>query len=834
MRVLRFFGSLGVSILIFLLIPSADQQQTRAYQHWPQHKLYASYWSTERGFNSTLEMKNNRIKETLIARVSIYFTNGEEHTLESLSIAPRQTLMIDIDSVIASLPASRRKRIPREGTVEVEYEGPNATSLMGSVSVTNPAQGIAWSFFLYPAYQATSIAPLQGLFWFPNRKTEGMVLLHNISGSGMTVHPRVEVSGASYLLPDVTLRGEELVKLDLRKALRHLDPDRPAAGGIELTYEGEPDSLRAHGLLFDGQGFSTQVDFNRVVSLIEPQELTYHTPRFAIGEADPILGVPQKTKFEPRLILHHFGDGQLEVVASLSFRNETGPQEVAIPIVMQARETRVMELESHLGGRVPQDAHWAGMEIRYAAKRSSLAMTLVSVSEDRKRSIRSVLNWVQSTSREGWYWRADEDFNTMVGIQNSDREEGNVIFSLDYYVGQTRYSYELPLKIPGRASHLIDIGEIKRGRQPDADGDVIPQEVTFGGYRAVKLHPRGEGPLTTEALLIDRRSGSYLTVYNTGCCEYAWFWPSSIIGPVGANGPIGVEIEDACTGFLSSGIGRYTNFNTSVVTVSSSVASLVGPGSTSISRSVILLKPWSVDPETGQNVCRNAWDVGPPCPVTVKPAVAISGANSFAFVGTHPTVPKVPFAAVVNPTGGTYSWTASNGRVSFDNPTGDLVTLTGNSPSTALGDTTISVTYAKNGQAATAPRVITVRIFKYLTQAGSIQTFPLTYGYDSYVVYNVYTNPGGQVVGPGFSGIAVSETVEVTSVKVNGVEAGVSFNMTTQTGSTNANTEIGDQLRLLSSQPLPIGLDITSNQNLFVGVFFFGTTLFITSHRRRR
>ncbi len=36
----------------------------------------------------------------------------------------------------------------------------------------------------------------------------------------------------------------------------------------------------------------------------------------------------------------------------------------------------------------------------------------------------------------------------------------------------------------------MDVGAILAAGQPDADGDVIPPGVTFGGYRVQKVGPR--------------------------------------------------------------------------------------------------------------------------------------------------------------------------------------------------------------------------------------------------------------------------------------------------------------------------------------------------------
>ena len=115
--------------------------------------LWGPYWTVQPGFTSTLEMKNNRAEETLPVNVSLYFANGEEYYLDPIQLGPRQTVVIDLNHIIESLPASVRARAGKEGTVKVIFYSANHSALMGSVSVTNPERGIAWNFRLYPSYE---------------------------------------------------------------------------------------------------------------------------------------------------------------------------------------------------------------------------------------------------------------------------------------------------------------------------------------------------------------------------------------------------------------------------------------------------------------------------------------------------------------------------------------------------------------------------------------------------------------------------------------------------------------------------------------------------------
>lgn len=99
-----------------------------------------------------------------------------------------------------------------------------------------------------------------------------------------------------------------------------------------------------------------------------------------------------------------------------------------------------------------------------------------------------MLNWTQASVREGWYWQSDTDTNTLIAVLNSDEQPARVAFSLDYYVGQSKHSYDLPkITIGPHVSELIDLGQMIAAGVPDGDGDVIPAGITFGGYRATLL-----------------------------------------------------------------------------------------------------------------------------------------------------------------------------------------------------------------------------------------------------------------------------------------------------------------------------------------------------------
>jgi hypothetical protein len=548
---------------------------------WPEQVLWAVYWSTEPGFLSTLEMKNNRIRDTLTARVSLYFANGHEYYLPPITLGPREAVAVNLNRIMDSLPASVARGADKYGSIEVEYNGPNSASIMGGVSVVNLDQKLAWNFILYPPRPGSDPAPLQGLFWFPDEDTDGFVAVQNVTESSLTLTPALQIAGANYPATPAVLGPGQLYKLDLRRELRRLGLQGVVAGGIELTYQGEPDGIRAHGVLFNRKGFSAEIDFLRRNTPPAPETFFLRTPRFAFGPADPALGLPPRTDFAPFLALHNFGHYPMNLTLKVGYAVDSQTQEVEIAITLSHGATRILPLESYLVG-IPPRTHWANLEIAYTGTHNNLAASMVSVSQNGKHSIRSVLNWVEASHREGWHWKADREFNTVVSVQNSDTEPAEVIFSLDYQDRGVSHSYDLPpFTIPARGTQHVNIGEVIAEGVPDEDGDLIPRGVVFGGYRARKIGAGTDQNITTEALIIDRPRANFLSVYNTGCCEDPIFlFPSSITDFVGWAEQLEVGTYN-CTGEFIDWTGRAfkTSSNVSVATVDSTgVVSLVGTG----------------------------------------------------------------------------------------------------------------------------------------------------------------------------------------------------------------------------------------------------------------
>jgi hypothetical protein len=588
-------------------------------------KRWGVYWISKLGFTSSLEMKNNLFTDPLAVTIWVYIPGGE-FILKTVTLAPRETTVLDLNSAIQS---SLIPHDANEGALEVQFVGPNPSALMGSISITNLRRGTAWNFFLYPRRidpEATA-APLQSVFWLPGEDADGFVAGQNVSESNLVLTPIFEVQARDYPLPAILLRPDQGFKLDLRNELRKLGLAHVTAGGVKLVYQGDPDALKAHGALFDEEGFSSEMDFLRYEAA-DTLELYFRTPRFAVGMADRKLGLPTGTIFKPTLVLHNFGAQSLSPKISIGVPRGSGMDEVNIPVVIAPGRTEVLPLSAQLAGAITPDTSWASVQISYSADSNDLAAALVSVSQDGEHSLRSVLNWVEGNDREGWYWQADTTHDTFINLLNTDTEPAQVQISLDYTTDGQQRTYQLPDQtLAPKASSSVDVGQIIAAGEPDAQGNVIPPSVNYGGYRVRKVGPHLGATLTTEALLFDHQRKSFVSIYNT-CCGLNGppsFSPGSFLGPVGPIGNFLLQGQDYCSGQtvnLTSS-GTYSSANTAIARVGSTgnVAGVSG-GSTNSNASLkyyqqrtvdtCLLKSGSSQPAINVQVPTRVEPIGPP------------------------------------------------------------------------------------------------------------------------------------------------------------------------------------------------------------------------------
>jgi hypothetical protein len=120
------------------------------------------------------------------------------------------------------------------------------------------------------------------------------------------------------------------------------------------------------------------------------------------------------------------------------------------------------------------------------------------------------------------------------------------------------------------------------------------------------------------------------------------------------------------------------------------------------------------------------------------------------------------------------------------------------------------VSYTYNSQSAQMPATKTITVLKFEFLTGPTTTTinyngPNQYGYSTTATYAINAYPGEQPISSGYDGMTVAETVTGCTGCVTGP------------GTTNSNSQVVDNLAVLSSQPLPSNFKIVASQTISVG-----------------
>jgi hypothetical protein len=415
--------------------------------------------------------------------------------------------------------------------------------------------------------------------------------------------------------------------------------------------------------------------------------------------------------------------------------------------------------------------------------------------------------------------------STLLVFNHTDHEQRMTVVVLN-----GKDFWQRLIKLSALETIALSMSQIIKNQVPDDLRRVLPPELTEGEI----IWTMGDPKTITGRLLVSNRIADMAR--NFSCSPTAELCGAALSptsGTIPVNGSTTFYTSwstclsytpGQCNGPATTGLSpNFSWTNGSAITQTCSGSSSCSPVGTSPGTAALTVY-------VSSGLCTQQASSN----VTVTPSVSFTGGNNFIFEGSDLTVTPCNIEqALGTPTQGNFSWSATttsanhpniffNGSSSPYSTSSDVVTVTGDAPSSSLLDTTLTVNYSFNNQSAQTPatRTITIRLFKFLQQSGSIQVVPISgqgnppkWGYTSYVYYNIFTNPGGQQLQPGCSNISVYESVILLNSNFP------STTVETGSGNTGQNAQISDSLTIKADSPLPTDFSASADQYLGVGGF---------------
>lgn len=225
--------SLATFLVFFASLGPSGAQTTKYSMTASQTKVQnldfliaAPYWSVEKEFVSTIEMKNYHVSEPLTVTPILYPADGPEIILTPITLNPSETRLLNINDALAS--TGKHFTV---GAAELKYNQLTEGVFGANLTVLNAPRSLIYNFqFRLP--EMTS--KLEGLWWFYDKNTDGFIAVQNTSDKNVSVVPTIYGRQRPYRLDLVQLGPHKTKIIELRRELRKLQADDVSAGGITL------------------------------------------------------------------------------------------------------------------------------------------------------------------------------------------------------------------------------------------------------------------------------------------------------------------------------------------------------------------------------------------------------------------------------------------------------------------------------------------------------------------------------------------------------------------------------------------------------------------------
>jgi len=478
--------------------------------------------------------------------------------------------------------------------------------------------------------------------------------------------------------------------------------------GIVLTSDAMPGSFAAFGLSphrkQDGRFFSA---------------MTFADPKMVLSATTVFTGVPVGSatllpdgKYVPQLALANFSSNDLHVRIKYAETSGSTPtvQEAGNTIV-PARSSKGLTLGNLQGDLGLQNSF---LIISDGAP-GDLMAKLVSTSESSLREVESLGKDEKDSMNGGNHpWSIEQGGESTLLLFNHSEavQEFSVTISGDTAVWQKTYRL-VPMQ-----TEAISIRSPILGQVQDERGRVLPRDILTGQLSwFTHLPGKGKG-----RILQSNRESAMARNFSCGSTYVlcgAQFGAGTTTFPIGSQGvAFGYAVALVCIpqeyGQPCSGQGAGPdNFNYTYTWSSDSpnVISIAGTSFDGLA-SHVTVNGLAVGTA---NVSVRIYDPNNGCYAAaggagnVQPTVTFSGPGYGPLRTGSSTGPNsANYTSTVNPSGGTYSWSVSNGNVTLTNTSSATVTATAANQSSQQSDTTLTLKYTYNNQSSIASANITV------------------------------------------------------------------------------------------------------------------------------
>jgi hypothetical protein len=468
--------------------PATDQEQ------------FLSYWTTEAGWMSEIQLRNNRAGADLTVTPVLRSADGAETPLSPVTVRPQEVRIVDVSAAIKGVAP---QLMGTYGSVVLRYHSSSTRNLFAMAMIHGI--GHPFSFHIDPSEQVPNYetGSREGVWWLPQDTTTDYLILANRGRDPIDLVVSVyDASGKEF---------QQKVALAPAATRRYSVRQLAAAGGLGGTFGGVRVFAAAHAgsldtvhVLFDDKaGFAALLKMFDHDPQAQLQERDYaktgvwtlRAPMLALSSPDPALEFPPGTALHPQLFIHNTTAKPLTAALRFNWRSDNATGRASGPaLTLNPYETRRLDVGALQDGKVlPKDAHWASVILTTNGNPDEILAVAASYDETLKHGAQTPFSDQLSFQWMGSLWEYDTQHDSLITAGNGGTKPARAAFTIFYNQGMQKYELEQTLQPDEQM--WIDVGKLIREHVPDKNGNVLLPELTSGTYEFRDLTNKGVGAL---------------------------------------------------------------------------------------------------------------------------------------------------------------------------------------------------------------------------------------------------------------------------------------------------------------------------------------------------
>ncbi len=564
---------------------------------------FAPYWTSEPGWDTELQLKNNLASGPLTVTPVLRVASGEEIPLDPVTIPSNVSVSVWVNEGLLKHSPSLLSQPGSYGSVVFRFNSLSAGNLYAAVIVALHGGPIGFRVDASPiadsglSPRAALGGSRDGIWWQPHAMQNDLLVFTNRSEKTLAGTLWLSDAAGKRWGQRLSLAARQTVRLNVHDLISTASLSGQY-GGIQFEVPANAGALDSVHLTYDetAKSSASLTMFSRYPGLTPPQRpglegkpWTSYAPMLALRTPDAVLGLPSGTVLEPTILVRNATAKPVAASITLNWHGDSVRGQVKLADLNIApfatQQLQIGDMQKQLG--IPDAAHWALVTLSTPASPTDLIALASSYDASGRYNLDTPFSSNVAGHFAGGEWRADADHNQIMAVTNTGMKATSALLTLHYDNGEK--TYEMWQAIQPGDQMWVNVASLIRNRVLDRKGNVLPADASFGTYDLQDLSP-GLGSLTQGNLAVDNTFGFQVQPPYPRCCPSTNPGWSPCVFDVVIDGTDFGEIAgyDSCTGDLvdiSSDFNDSWSANPAIATVTTRTVKGVAAGTTTASAS---------------------------------------------------------------------------------------------------------------------------------------------------------------------------------------------------------------------------------------------------------